>query len=150
MYRFLDQKSHALFASEILKPCPTLDMVFSRVKSIKMGESLTNPWHALFESLPMSLSDRKSCKHKIWFDFFFYIFVNVYYCVCMTPKSDPSCTFHRISLLLFKTPLRFLRMYGTVSRDPIFEPTCACCTVGSHALLSVCLSVCLSGLDQKS
>ena len=24
----------------------------------------------------------------------------------------------------------------------IFEPTCACCTVGSYASLSVCLSVC--------
>ncbi len=32
----------------------------------------------------------------------------------------------------------------------VFEPTCALCTVGSYASLSVCPSVCLSGLDQKS
>ncbi len=34
----------------------------------------------------------------------------------------------------------------------LFEPTCAICSVGSYASLSVCLSVCTlqSGLDQKS
>ena len=31
----------------------------------------------------------------------------------------------------------------------LFEPTCALCTVGSYASLSVRLSICLAGLDQK-
>ena len=52
-----------------------------------------------------------------------------------------------------------LKEYGrggkTFFSDPpsFIEPTCAICTVGSYALLSVCLlSVCClsSGLDQKS
>ena len=39
---------------------------------------------------------------------------------------------------------------GTPSTYAVFEPNCAFRTVGSYALLSVCLSVCLYGLDQKS
>ena len=36
------------------------------------------------------------------------------------------------------------RFYTTQSYVNFIEPTCAYCTVGSYALLSVCLSVCLS------
>ncbi len=39
----------------------------------------------------------------------------------------------------------------SVAQSSVFiEPTCALCTVGSYASLSVCPSVCPSGLDQKS
>ncbi len=46
-------------------------------------------------------------------------------------------------------PTYDLRLMWGPWKLSVFEPTCALCTVGSYASLSVCLSVCLSGLDQK-
>ena len=55
------------------------------------------------------------------------------------------------SSLEYPTNLLKVNYTGQNIFSPIFEPTCAICTVGSYALLSVCLSVrTTSGLDQKS
>ena len=46
----------------------------------------------------------------------------------------------------YSDPTRWFSFYY-FRKYSIFEPTCACCTVGSYAALSVC---CLSGLYQNS
>ncbi len=65
---------------------------------------------------------------------------------CIIKKNNSVC----ISFTCYEQAFHLYRISLYISQVTVFEPTCAICMVGSYASFSVCLSVCLSGLDQKS
>ena len=71
---------------------------------------------------------------------------NSFHGVGVVVRKDQQADFKNISDRICMATIRL----EEDKRDLHFiEPTCALCTVGSFVSLSVCPSVCLSGLDQK-
>ncbi len=63
-------------------------------------------------------------------------------CVCLSARSRLNCWTFGPNIWCTSVPWLYLGwVWWRVLKNMIFEPTCALCTVGSYASLSVCLSV---------
>ncbi len=69
--------------------------------------------------------------------------IRSYICVVLNGKISPDCNENYMAVFGILIEILVMVVF-------IFEPTCATCTMGCYASLSVCLSVCLSVFTQAT